>query len=342
MTRSVSAPASHHVDHGLNAPPLLEVRHLVTEIQSRKRRLRAVDDVSFQVRRGEILGLVGESGCGKSMTALSMMRLLPTAAHVAGGEILFEGRDLLKLSAREMRGIRGNHVSMVFQEPMTALDPAFTIGSQITEVLHAHTKIGGDEARDRAIAVLDRLGIPNAARRLDSYPHQFSGGMRQRVMLALALVMNPRLLIADEPTTALDVTIQAQILDLIADLRREMGLSVVLITHNLGVIHEVADRVAVMYAGEIVEIGTVDQIFSNPQHPYTQGLLKSMPYLHERRPSLYVIPGRVPDLWAMPRACRFAARCPNRIDQCTETHPVLREADRDHELRCYNPTPFDV
>jgi oligopeptide/dipeptide ABC transporter ATP-binding protein len=188
--------------------------------------------------------------------------------------------------------------------------------------------------------MLDRLGIPNAARRLDSYPHQFSGGMRQRVMLALALVMNPKLLIADEPTTALDVTIQAQILDLIADLRRELGLSVVLITHNLGVIHEVADRVAVMYAGEIVEIGSVERIFTDPQHPYTQGLLKSMPYLHERQPSLYVIPGRVPELWAMPPACRFAARCPNRIVPCTETHPDLRETAPDHELRCYNPTPF--
>jgi oligopeptide/dipeptide ABC transporter ATP-binding protein len=344
MTATTPVPASLSRQHasGDSTRPLLEVRHLATEIQSRQRRLRAVDDVSFQVERGEILGLVGESGCGKSMTALSMMRLLPPAASVAEGEILFEGQDLLKLSPGEMRRIRGHHISMVFQEPMTALDPAFTIGSQITEVIHSHVKVGDDEARARAIAMLERLGIPNADRRFDSYPHQFSGGMRQRVMLALALVMNPRLLIADEPTTALDVTIQAQILDLIADLRREMGLSVVLITHNLGVIHEVADRVAVMYAGEIVEIGDVKRIFRDPQHPYTQGLLKSMPYLHERRPSLYVIPGRVPDLWAMPRACRFAARCPNRIDICTETHPDLREADRDHELRCYNPTPFDI
>lgn len=342
MTTTTPAPVPLHrprpdEDGGR---PLLDVRHLVTEIQSRRRRLRAVDDVSFQVRRGEILGLVGESGCGKSMTALSLMRLLPPAASVARGEILFEGQNLLKLGPGEMRRIRGHHISMVFQEPMTALDPAFTIGSQITEVIHAHARVGEDEARARAIAMLDRLGIPNAAQRLDSYPHQFSGGMRQRVMLALALVMEPKLLIADEPTTALDVTIQAQILDLIADLRREMGLSVVLITHNLGVIHEVADRVAVMYAGEIVEVGPVDQIFRDPQHPYTQGLLKSMPYLHERRPSLYVIPGRVPDLWAMPRACRFAARCPNRIETCTTTHPDLREADRDHELRCFNPTPF--
>jgi oligopeptide/dipeptide ABC transporter ATP-binding protein len=319
---------------------LLDVRNLVTEIQSRRRRLQAVAGVSFQVQRGEILGLVGESGCGKSMTALSLMRLLPAAARISEGEVWFDGQDLVRLGPKAMRRIRGNQISMVFQEPMTALDPAFTVGSQITEVIHAHARVSADEARGRAVAMLERLGIPNASRRFDSYPHQFSGGMRQRVMLALALVMNPKLLIADEPTTALDVTIQAQILDLIADLRRELGLSVVLITHNLGVIHEVADRVAVMYAGEIVEIGSVDRIFNDPQHPYTQGLLKSMPYLHERRPSLYVIPGRVPDLWAMPSACRFAARCPNRIAPCTETHPELRETERDHELRCYNPTPF--
>jgi oligopeptide/dipeptide ABC transporter ATP-binding protein len=188
--------------------------------------------------------------------------------------------------------------------------------------------------------MLDRLGIPNPDRRLNSYPHQFSGGMRQRVMLALALVMNPKLLVADEPTTALDVTIQAQILDLMSELRQELGLSVILITHNLGVVNEVADRVAVMYAGEIVEIGSIQQIFNDPKHPYTQGLLKSMPYVNERRSSLYVIPGRVPELAAMPGACRFAARCANRIQQCTETHPELRKVDRDHELRCYNPTDF--
>ncbi|MBA2519236.1 MAG: ABC transporter ATP-binding protein [Chloroflexia bacterium] len=340
MARSFPAPVSLHQGAADAGPPLLEVRHLVTEIQSRQRRLRAVDGVSFQVRRGEILGLVGESGCGKSMTALSLMRLLPPAATIAQGEVWFDGQDLLRLSPKAMRRIRGHRMSMVFQEPMTALDPAFTIGSQITEVIHAHGTDSAAAARARAAAMLDRLGIPNAARRLDSYPHQFSGGMRQRVMLALALVMNPQLLIADEPTTALDVTIQAQILDLVADLRRELGLGVVLITHNLGVIHEIADRVAVMYAGEIVEIGSVARIFSDPKHPYTQGLLRSMPYLYERRPSLHVIAGRVPDLGIMPRACRFAARCANRIDQCTETHPELREADRDHELRCYNPTPF--
>lgn len=319
---------------------LLDVRNLVTSIKGRSRDFRAVDDVSFQVKRGEIFGVVGESGCGKSMTALSLMQLIPVNAEISGGQILFEGTDLLRLREREMRRIRGNEMSMVFQEPMTALDPAFTVGAQITEVIRAHTNASRDEARDRAAAMLDRLGISNAANRLDNYPHQFSGGMRQRVMLALALVMNPKLLVADEPTTALDVTIQAQILDLIANLRREMGLSVLLITHNLGVVNEIADRVAVMYAGEIVEIGDVQQIFSNSQHPYTQGLLKSMPYLVSRQPRLHVIPGRVPDLRAMPAACRFAARCPNRIEICTEIHPDLRETSPIHELRCYNPTPY--
>ncbi|MEA2596652.1 MAG: peptide/nickel transport system ATP-binding protein [Thermomicrobiales bacterium] len=320
--------------------PLLTVDNLTTVIHARRRTLRAVDRVSFTVNRGEILGLVGESGCGKSMTALSLMRLLPPGAAVAEGSVRFDGRDLLRLNGGEIRKVRGNDVSMVFQEPMTALDPAFTVGSQIAEVVRAHTKVGAEEARTRAVAMLDRLGIPNAARRIDDYPHQFSGGMRQRVMLALALVMNPKLLLADEPTTALDVTIQAQILDLIADLRRELGLSVILITHNLGVVNEIADRVAVMYAGEIVEIGTTRQIFENPQHPYTQGLLKSMPYLVSRQATLHVIPGRVPELWAMPAACRFAARCSNRIAPCVETHPDLARIETDHDLRCYNPTSF--
>ena len=322
------------------SPPLLEVEDLTTVIHSRRRALRAVDGVSFRVGRGEILGLVGESGCGKSMTALSLMRLLPPTAAIAGGAVRFAGRDLLALRPAKMRRVRGNEISMVFQEPMTALDPAFTVGSQITEVIHAHAGVRGAEAEARAVAMLDRLGIANAARRVHDYPHQFSGGMRQRVMLALALVMNPKLLIADEPTTALDVTIQAQILDLIAGLRAELGLSVILITHNLGVVHEIADRVAVMYAGEIVETGPVTRIFGDPRHPYTQGLLKSMPYLNERRASLHVIPGRVPELWAMPPACRFAARCPNRIKPCLETHPDLRRTETGHALRCYNPTPF--
>ncbi|MEZ4499251.1 MAG: ABC transporter ATP-binding protein [Thermomicrobiales bacterium] len=324
---------------GGNAP-LLEVRDLVTSIVGRKRNLHAVDHVSFDVGRGEIFGVVGESGCGKSMTALSILRLIPETAAITNGSILFEGTDLTRLGHAEMRKLRGNRISMVFQEPMTALDPSFTIGSQITEVIRAHSSASREEAESRAIAMLDRLGITNASSRLNAYPHQFSGGMRQRVMLALALVMNPQLLIADEPTTALDVTIQAQILDLIADLRREMGLSVLLITHNLGIVHQIADRVAVMYAGEIVEIGPVQQIFATPQHPYTQGLLRSMPYLTGRQERLHVIPGRVPDLKSMPAACRFAARCSNRIDVCTVEHPQLQENAPHHLLRCFNPTPY--
>jgi peptide/nickel transport system ATP-binding protein len=321
-----------------NSAPLLRVDGLTTVITTRRRPVKAVDGVSFSVGRGEVIGLVGESGCGKSMTALSIMRLLPQAAKQGGGTVEFEGRDLLRLDRSEMRRIRGNKISMVFQEPMTALDPAFTIGSQITEVIHAHESVSKEEARERAIAMLDRLGITRASSRVDDYPHQFSGGMRQRVMLAIALIMRPQLLLADEPTTALDVTIQAQILRLISELRAEMGLSVILITHNLGVVHEVADRLAVMYAGEIVELGTVDEILSRPQHPYTQGLLKSMPYLSERQPTLHVIPGRVPELWAMPKACRFAARCSNRIAVCLEIHPSLEKITTNHELRCFNPT----
>jgi peptide/nickel transport system ATP-binding protein len=339
-TGTVSPPLKLGEGLGVGADPLLAVDALTTVIETRRRAMRAVDRVSFAVNRGEILGLVGESGCGKSMTALSIMRLLPPAANVAEGSARFEGRDLLRLSGGEMRRVCGHEIAMVFQEPMTALDPAFTVGSQIAEVVRAHGDASQREATERAVAMLDRLGIPNAARRADDYPHQFSGGMRQRVMLALALVMNPKLLLADEPTTALDVTIQAQILDLIADLRRELGLSVLLITHNLGVVNEIADRVAVMYAGEIVEVGTTRQIFDDPQHPYTQGLLQSMPYLATRRATLHVIPGRVPELWAMPTACRFAARCPNRIAPCVETHPDLSRIETDHDLRCYNPTPF--
>lgn len=320
--------------------PLLQVDGLATQIDSRGRKLRAVDTVSFSIANGEILGLVGESGCGKSMTALSIMRLLPPATSIASGSIQFEGRELTSLSNGAMRRIRGREISMVFQEPMTALDPAFSVGTQLTETVRAHERTGKDEARTRAIAMLDRLGIPQAETRIDDYPHQFSGGMRQRVMLAQALILNPKLLLADEPTTALDVTIQAEILELLLQLRRDFGLGVLLITHNLGVVHQVADRVAVMYAGEIVEIGTRDEIFSDPQHPYTQGLLRSMPYLTEKRKRLYVIPGRVPELWNMPSACRFARRCPNRIDQCDGSHPELETLSGDHALRCYNPTRF--
>lgn len=322
-----------------DAPVLLEIQNLTTSLHLRKRTIRPVDQVSLTVKRGEVLGLVGESGCGKSTTALSIMRLLSPNAHI-DGKILFEGRDLTALNINEMRKVRGKDISMVFQEPMTALDPAFTIGYQITETIRSHTDVTGAEARRRAVEILEHVGIPNAAGRLDDYPHQFSGGMRQRVMLAIALVMKPRLLIADEPTSALDVTIQAQILDLIARLKDEFDMSVILITHDLGVVYEIADRLAVMYAGEIVEIGTVQQIFANPQHPYTQGLLKCMPDLATPKEHLRVIPGRVPELTDLPEGCWFAPRCANQIARCKEAHPPLEQKETDYALRCYNPTPF--
>ena len=327
---------------GATAGHLLEVKGLTTTIKQRRGSVRPVDGVSFTVGRGEILGLVGESGCGKSMTALSLMRLLPASASITGGTVLFDGGDLLAVSARKMRRIRGKEISMVFQEPMSALDPAFTIGYQLIETLNAHESMSSGEARDRSIHMLDRVGIGKAASRLDDYPHQFSGGMRQRVMLAMALLMEPKLLLADEPTTALDVTVQSQILDLIAELQDDMDLSVILITHNLGVVHEIADRVAVMYAGEIVEVAPTQTMFDNPLHPYTQGLLLSMPDLARRRDELHVIEGRVPELNALPPACRFAPRCPNRIPICEQKHPLLEMTEDQHELRCYNSTPLEL
>ena len=323
------------------AGQLLEVEGLTTTIRQKRGSVRPVDGVSFTVGRGEILGLVGESGSGKTMTALSMMRLLPPSASITGGTVRFDGRDLLTIGASKMRQVRGKEISMVFQEPMTALDPAFTIGYQLIETLNAHESMSRAAARDRSIHMLDRVGIANAASRLNDYPHQFSGGMRQRVMLAMALLMEPKLLLADEPTTALDVTVQSQILDLIAQLQDEMDMSVILITHNLGVVYEIADRVAVMYAGEIVELAPTRQILENPRHPYTQGLLLSMPDLAHRREELHVIRGRVPELSALPPACRFAPRCPNRIPICVEKHPPLESIEVHHELRCYNSTPFE-
>ncbi len=320
---------------------LLDVRNLTTIIPVHKASFKPVENVSFHVSRGEVLGLVGESGCGKSTTVLSLLRLVPPATKTSG-TVLFEGKNLLEMSNRDIQQVRGKDISMIFQEPMTALDPAFTIGSQLVETIHAHVEVNQREAERQAIEMLQRVGIPNAARRMRDYPHQFSGGMRQRVMIAMALVLKPRLLIADEPTSALDVTIQAQILDLLAQLKDELDMSMILITHDLGVVYEIADRVAVMYAGEIVETGPVRKIFDDPQHPYTQGLLRCMPDLSTaKNDDLYVIPGRVPELWEMPHGCRFALRCPNKIARCTEEHPNLMGKDDDHGLRCFNPTPFE-
>ncbi len=317
---------------------LLDVKKLQTYFNDREGIAKAVDGVSFQLCRGETLGLVGESGCGKTVSSLSILKLLdvpPAIYH--GGEILFEGNDLLKTNETGMRHIRGNTISMIFQEPMTSLNPVISIGSQIVEVLQNHKRLSASAARERGIELLNMVGIPSPERRIDEYPHQLSGGMRQRVMIAIALACNPKVLIADEPTTALDVTIQAQILDLMQKLQADLGTSILLITHDLGVIAETADRVAVMYAGRIVEEADVRTIFRHPLHPYTQGLLRSIPRIdEEQRPQrLQEIPGRVPNLLYLPKGCAFIDRCPVRIDQCKNEMPKLEEVDGRHFVRCW-------
>jgi oligopeptide/dipeptide ABC transporter ATP-binding protein len=315
--------------------PLLSVRNLRTVFGTMQGEVTAVDDVSFDVVPGEVLGIVGESGSGKSVTALSIMGLLPQPpGRVAGGEILFEGRDLLKLSPGELRQMRGAAIGMIFQEPMTSLNPVFTIGDQISETVRVHERIGAQAARNRAIEMLAKVGIPSPERRVDDYPHQLSGGMRQRVMIAMALSCSPKLLLADEPTTALDVTIQAQILDLLRDLQQEFHMAIVIITHNMGVIAEFADRVAVMYAGRIAEQGPVEQIFDAPAHPYTIGLLSSTPDMISEVPRLRTIPGTLPSLYELPRGCRFAPRCSRRIDACETGRPAMRVVGADHQAAC--------
>ena len=299
-----------------------------------------VRDVSFQLNDGETLALVGESGCGKTLTALSVIRLLPDPpARITAGSVVLDGTDITGVPESTMRSLRGDTVSMVFQEPLTSLDPVFTIGDQIEEAITAHRKVNRREARDMAVEILKEVQIPSPRQRLDDYPHQMSGGMRQRVMIAMALVLDPKVLIADEPTTALDVTIQAQILELIRAEQERRQLAVLLITHNLAVVSQVADRVAVMYAGEIVEEAPASEIFANPRHPYTQGLLSSIPSAAGDSKHLYTIPGRVPDPRVLPPACLFAPRCPYVISRCWHDHPGL-EASNGHLLRCWNPQPF--
>ena len=322
---------------------LLEVEDLRTHFFTREGVVRAVDGVSFSVDRGRTLGIVGESGCGKSVTALSIMGLVPRPpARIVGGSILFEGRDLTRLSEPELEDVRGREIAMIFQDPMTSLNPTLKIGTQIAESLRRHLGMTGDDARRRAVSLLEEVGIPNAARRLDDYPHRFSGGMRQRVMIAIALACNPKLLIADEPTTALDVTVQAQVLDLLEELRHEHEMAMIIITHDMGVVAETADEIAVMYAGEIVEHAPVLDLFDRPEHPYTEALLGALPQIEGegiREGRLTAIPGRPPDLVDPPDACRFAPRCPyaDRGDDCASRHPELREVRPRHLVRSAHP-----
>jgi oligopeptide transport system ATP-binding protein len=320
--------------------PLLEVRDLQTQFRTQDGVVKAVDGVSFYVNRGETLGIVGESGCGKSVTSLSIMRLIPTPpGRIVGGQILFDGENLVDMSEEEMRHIRGNRIAMIFQDPMTSLNPVLTVGRQITESLELHMKLTKKEATNRAAELLDMVGIPSASKRLDNYPHQFSGGMRQRVMIAMALSCNPELLIADEPTTALDVTIQAQILELINRLREELDTAVLIITHDLGVVAGMTDRVTVMYAGKVVEEGPTKEIFANPRMPYTIGLLRSIPRLDEERGrKLTPIRGLPPSLIDLPAICPFSPRCDYAQDRCLTQVPDLRSVGPDHRAACL----FDV
>jgi oligopeptide/dipeptide ABC transporter ATP-binding protein len=318
------------------AEPILQVEHLKTYFRTPRGDARAVDDVSFDVRPGETLGIVGESGCGKSVTSLSIMRLVPSPPGFhPGGRILFEGRDLLKLPEREMQRLRGKEIAMIFQEPMTSLNPIFRIGAQIGETLRHHEGISRKDARLAAIRLLERVGIPAPAKRVDDYPHQLSGGMKQRVMIAMALACRPKLLIADEPTTALVVTIQAQILDLLRDLQAELGMAIVLITHDLGVIAEMAHRVVVMYGGRAVETADVEALFADPKHPYTLGLFRSLPDLEAKRARLEVIPGMVPSATDFPSGCRFRNRCPFAAAECAEVLPELVPTGERRAAACF-------
>ncbi len=316
---------------------LLEVNDLRTYFYTQEGVVKAVDGTSYSVEEGETLGLVGESGCGKSVSALSILRLIPSPpGKIVSGEIMFQGRDLLKLDESEMRRIRGNDIAMVFQEPMTSLNPVLTIGRQITESLELHQDLRGRAARERAVELLELVGIPAARSRIDDYPHQFSGGMRQRVMIAMAMSCNPKILLADEPTTALDVTIQAQILEVMARLSREFGTAVIIITHNLGVVARYADRVNVMYAGKVIERADAAELYAQPRHPYTVGLLNSVPRLDElRQEKLIPIEGLPPDLAHLPEGCSFYPRCEWRTDQCLTNYPDTVQVDSDHQAACW-------
>jgi oligopeptide/dipeptide ABC transporter ATP-binding protein len=314
---------------------LLEVQNLKTFFFTPNGLIKAVNGIDFAIEAGETLALVGESGCGKSVTALSLLRLVPEPGRIADGAIRFADRDLLRLPEGEMRRVRGNRIAMIFQEPMTALNPVFTIGAQIAEVLILHRGMSKQEARVEAVALLNRVGIPGATERINDYPHQLSGGMRQRVMIAMALACDPALLIADEPTTALDVTIQAQIMELLRSLREERGMALLLITHDLGVVAEAADKVAIMYAGQVVEYAQVNDLYARPSHPYTRGLLSCIPRLGDRRERMSAIPGQVPATGSNHPGCPFFERCSTRCDSCHERPADLHEIAPGHFVRCW-------
>ncbi|AQU73128.1 ABC transporter ATP-binding protein [Priestia megaterium] len=315
---------------------MLQIKNLHVQFSTYGGRVQAVRGVSFDLHKGETLAIVGESGCGKSVTSQSIMRLIPTPpGRITSGSILFKGQDLTKLSEKKMRDIRGADISMIFQDPMTALNPTLRVGEQIAENIMQHENISKEKAKEKAFEMLELVGIPNPKERLKQYPHEFSGGMRQRIVIAMALVCNPEVLIADEPTTALDVTIQAQILELFKDIQQKTDVSIVLITHDLGVVAQVADRVAVMYAGKIVEVGTRRDIFYTPQHPYTKGLLRSVPRLDLYESELVPITGSPPDLFAPPSGCSFAPRCPYVMEVCDRMYPASTKLKESHQVHCW-------
>ena len=315
---------------------LLEVHQLQTAFSSNKGEIVSVEEVSFTLEEGQTIGIVGESGCGKSVTSLSLMKLLGSNGYIKKGSILFDGTDLVSLTEAEMRNIRGNEISMIFQEPMTSLNPVFTIGNQMIELIRLHMKYSKKKSKEYAIEMLKKVGIPRAEEVIDEYPHKLSGGMRQRVMIAMALSCKPKLLIADEPTTALDVTIQAQILQLMKEIREESKTSIMIISHDLGVIAEMADKVLVMYAGQVVEEADVFTLFDDPKHPYTKGLMESIPHLeYDNNERLYSIPGSVPTPQNMPQGCRFHTRCPYVTNVCLNTNPSLFDVNQNHLVRCW-------
>ncbi|MFV8828101.1 ABC transporter ATP-binding protein [Alkalihalobacterium sp. APHAB7] len=320
----------------MSSEVVLELDRLQTHFFTDAGEIPAVDDVSIKIHKGEVVGIVGESGCGKSVTSLSVMKLVPNPpGKIVGGKILFKDEDLVKATHRRMRKIRGNEIAMIFQEPMTSLNPLFTIGDQLMEAIRNHNKLSKKKAREKAIDMLKVVGIPRADEIVDEYPHQLSGGMRQRVMIAMAMSCDPEVLIADEPTTALDVTIQAQILDLMRKLNKEHGTAIMMITHDLGVVAEICDRVVVMYSGKVVEEGDVRTILKQPQHPYTKGLIRSLPKIHQKEERLYSIPGTVPKPGSVKRGCRFAPRCESSFSRCYEEDPELLSLREGHQCRCF-------